>query len=754
MRDPLRNVSVRYKLAFAFLGICLLAFGVGGYLVSRSARASLEREILASLRLRSQFHATVFENGLHALSRRAHDFASDGFIRTSFEQLEGEEQRAALRQHLVENKLSLEPAFLNMALVDGPGRPAFLAIEEDDGGWTRELPRDAFGEADWFSGLLVFEGEEPPTFVVSTPVSDLLGERRLGTLLFRINASVWIAGALGSSAGGGEEAWPELELCLFDQAGTALEIPAAWVTEPPPASSRVVRDSLGLRVRTPVPERGELRRAASGVLSQRFPVALNGWSLETTLNARDALAAVSGLQARLLLLGLGLTTAACVILLFPMRFLARPIGRLNDAAIHIREGDFSARVPIESSDEIGELSQSFNLMAEAVEARTQELSSVAASLAQRKNELRRERDRLNAVIHSMRDALIVVDSKGEPEVWNGAAEPLLSVVRDGGFELDAHRNCSKAEEYAAAGAPAAEPGQNGAGNGYDHPCLGCVFEPSAPARSCLIDAGSLVFEVHSTRLTSDVNGGQGRVLVARDVTDRIARDEGEIHQERLAVLGEVAAVMAHELNNPLAAIKMFTQMIESKLPAESPLREDVSVIERNTLTCTRTIRELLDYATGATPEVGPVDVHANLRDVAHFLRAFRERKDTELVLELEAQDPFVVGDEVQLRQVFVNLVLNALQALPESGQGRVSVRSSLDGNHLTVDVQDTGPGIAPENQEAIFRPFFTTKSRGSGTGLGLSTARRITEIQGGSLELLDGCPGQTTFRVRLLRENP
>jgi signal transduction histidine kinase len=207
--------------------------------------------------------------------------------------------------------------------------------------------------------------------------------------------------------------------------------------------------------------------------------------------------------------------------------------------------------------------------------------------------------------------------------------------------------------------------------------------------------------------------------------------------------------MAHELNNPLAAIRMFTQMIESKLDADSPLREDLDVIERNTRVCNRTIRELLDYATGASPEVGSVDVHASLRDVAAFLRALRERRDCELVLELEAEDPIVVGDEVQLRQVFVNLVMNGLQAV---GEGRVTVRTRLEGSHFIVEVQDDGPGIPPEIAEAVFRPFYTTKPRGSGTGLGLSTARRIAEIQGGGLELVDGRPGETLFRVRLLRE--
>ena len=675
------------------------------------------------------------------MSRRVRDFASDGFIRTRFKDLGDESTHAALREHLRRNKLPLEPAFTNLALIDRSGEHVFLA-EPADADWAPGLPEQAFGGAtDWFSGLLPpASGTGPPALVIGTPLSSLAGDEVIGSLLVRVHVGAWIAGALGASCSEADGLGPEFGLRLLDPAGRSLDVPLSWVQDPPPIASSTVQRSVELRVRPPDSSRGA--RAAPGrrVLSQSIPIRLNGWSLETTLDAHEALAAVSGLQARFLLVGLVLTAAACVLLLFPMRFLAHPIRRLRDAAVHIRDGDFSARVPVESTDEVGELSRSFNMMAEAVEERAEKLRSAAQSLEQRKNELRRERDRLNAVIHSMRDALIVLDPNGQPEVWNEAAKPLVTVVRNGGLDLSAHRRCLRVEENGHGG--------NGVGVTGGQRCLGCLFEPSAPPRSCLLDAGPFVYEVHSTRLSPDAHGRSGRVLVARDITDRVATDDREIHQERLAVLGEVAAVMAHELNNPLAAIKMFSQMIESKLPPDSALREDVSVIERNTQACTRTIRELLDYATGATPEVGPVDVHDTLQEVAGFLRAFRERKQTELVLELEAEDSTVVGDEVQVRQVFVNLILNALQAV---GEGRVTVRTWLDGSHLAVDVRDTGAGIAPDIEEAVFRPFYTTKPRGSGTGLGLSTARRITEIQGGGLELIDGRPGHTTFRVRLLR---
>lgn len=751
MRDPLCNISVRYKLVFTFLGVCFLAFGVGGYLVSRSARESLVREIRMRLSFQSQFYATALNTDLRALGSRARDFASDGYIRTRFwELIEVEEcpdqaaLKAALHWHLLENKLPLEPAFLNLALANASGE-TLLVADELDTDWTSQLPPQAFADTEWSSGLIEPGwAERPPSITLCTPLNNLAGDRRIGSLLVKIHCGVWIANSLGSIPSDVAMGGQGLALRLTDSAGQYLEIPPALMAQPVPSiDSLTVQSGLGLRVRAAGAAKKAALTPGRGVLSHEFPLSFNRWSLETSLETKEALRAVSGLQARFLLVGAVLTGVACLVMIFPIRYLVRPISELRDAAMHIRGGDFSARVPVESSDELGQLSHSFNKMAEAVEEHAERLATSAHSLAQRKDELSCERDRLNAVIRSMRDGLMVLDADGNPEIWNTAADPLRAVVQSGGYELSAHRDCQQANSYDQTAVRTA---------GRDpHPCLKCLFEPQAPPRSCLLDAGSLVLEVHSTRLTPDAHGRSGRVLLARDVTDRVHQDEREIHQERLSVLGEVAAVMAHELNNPLAAISMFAQMVASKLPEDSSLHEDISVIERNTETCNRTIRALLDYATGATPEVSPVDIHTTLREMANFLRAFCERKDTGLELLLEAEEPIVVGDEVQLRQVFVNLVLNALQAVDK---GHVRVRTWLDETHLVVDVQDDGPGIPTDLADAVFRPFYTTKPRGSGTGLGLSTARRITEMQGGGLELVDDRPGHTTFRVRLLRGNP
>jgi signal transduction histidine kinase len=544
----------------------------------------------------------------------------------------------------------------------------------------------------------------------------------LGRLTNFVHAGLWITRAVATAGLGKAQSEDPVQLTVTDSRGTTLHV-SAVLTGPdaPPPDSELVRSGFGLIVSSG-------RKGSDGAGARAsWPLAAHGWTAGIERSRPRDTSAVAALQSRVLGFGLVLAGVSLVLLYFPMRYLARPLVRLREAARRIERGDFAARVEVESSDEIGELAGAFNTMAQAIDERTGRLEKAAEELALGQSRLRRESDRLATVIASMRDGLVVLDETGRPVVSNAAARPLLELI-EGRHNATSHHICR-------------EPRSAGS-------CADCLLDPVGPPRSCLIDAGRSVLEVHATCLPGD-RGSAGRVLVSRDITDRVVQDERQIHQERLAVIGEVASIMAHELNNPLAAISMFSQMMEGDLPAESPLRESVAVIRRNTESAKRAIREVLDYATDATPEVSPVDLHAVLEDVARFLRPMRERAGVELSIAPGSVAPVITGDEVQIRQIFVNLCMNAIQAMNGGGALRVVTRDA--GEHVEIDVIDTGPGVPRDAHEAVFRPFFTTKPRGEGTGLGLPTARRIAEIHGGSVDLLSSGPDGTTFRVRLRR---
>ena len=701
-RDPLHKVSVRHKLALMFVGVCLLAFGVGGYLVSQAAEKALVEQILSVLEHRARIHATALESGLDLLVRRTQDFASDGYIRDHAQRWSAsvsEEERARLRDelraHLVRNKLPLEPAFVDLSLVapdgvplTGPPRPeqahAWRAVDAADGPWVSDLLPDAEGRL---------------RMAIGTPLTSRSDGAPLGWLVSWVDPARWVEGA--------------------------------WTVDVPAGTLDVVVlelvDRAGRRLSARTPARSD---PTGQIFARSYPIASVGWTVRVETDAAAALGAVGGLQSRFLIVGGLLTLAASLLLIFPMRFLAWPLRNLTRAAGRIRDGDFAVRVPVESEDEIGELSSAFNAMAGAIQERTERLQRTAEDLLVGRRELAFERDRLQAVISSMRDGMIVLDGRGQVVVANRAARPLLELLENDASELAARHRC----EGALARAKPRDA------------CMSCLFETGAAPRSCVLETPGGVFEIHSSRL-HEPGGGVGRVLVSHDLTDRVAQDERQIHQERLAVLGEVAAVVAHELNNPLAAISMYNQMLAAELDDED-LSEHVGVIQRNVDTAKRTIRELLDYATDATPELGEVDVAATLEDVSVFLRPLRERSGVELSIRVERGPLLVQGDEVQIRQVFVNLVVNAVQALAVRG-GRIELSARREGESVVVDVADDGPGIPPEITSQVFRPFFTTKPRGEGTGLGLSTSRRIAEMHGGGLHLVESGPGGTTFRVRL-----
>lgn len=740
LRDPLHWVPVRYKLALMFLSVCLLAFGVGGTLVSRSAEGALEGEILRRMEFQSRAYATALDGHLKMLVSRSEDFASDGYIRDHAAKLqtgvtasEAERLRTELLRHLSINKLPLVEAFTDLSILALDGRVLLAVHERPDPAEARQLASvvtsGVTSTSEW---LPARTADELPRMAITTPLFDRGDGTPIGALVAWVHPGVWIVGALRTNGLGEETTEGQVDLLLVDRVGTRLAVHSSLTESSGPlGGSELVRSGFGISL-APAEDSTDSRSARGAdrhLFSRSFEVATNGWSVRVDRRAESLMTAVSGLQSRFLGVGMILALCASLLLFFPMRFLARPLLQLASAARRIQSGDFAARVEVNTTDEIGVLGESFNAMAQAIDERTERLEESAAELRHGQRELRAERDRLNAVIASMRDGLVVLDAAGRPVLWNKAAGPLLGQLKVGALRMKSHHACDR---------QAADEEQ----------CVRCLLDVRADPQSCVMEIDGGVYEVHSTRLSQEDGGRAGRVLVSRDLTDRIAQDERQIHQERLAVLGEVAAVVAHELNNPLAAISMYNQMLATDVANDSEMTESVDVIQRNVETCKRTIRELLDYATDVTPEIAPVAIADVLEDVSTFLRPLRERSGVELALHAPDEPIMVSGDETQIRQIFVNLVVNAIQAMGPDG-GRIDVHAKLEGEHAVVDVTDNAGGIPLSARDGIFRPFFTTKKRGEGTGLGLSTSRRIAEMYGGGLELVSTGETGTTFRVRL-----
>jgi signal transduction histidine kinase len=220
---------------------------------------------------------------------------------------------------------------------------------------------------------------------------------------------------------------------------------------------------------------------------------------------------------------------------------------------------------------------------------------------------------------------------------------------------------------------------------------------------------------------------------------------------RLAAVGRLSAGVAHEIGNPLAAIRGLLDLLQRGDLEPGEETEFIGRIQRETERIHRTIRDLLDFSRSEPADKGRIESSADLAEVVSDTVKLLDRqnrfREIELALAVEPDLPRVRGDEERLRQLLLNLLFNAADAL--RGKGRVEVRATNGGGMVQLTVEDDGPGIDREILDQIFDPFVTTKAAGKGTGLGLAVCHTIVERLGGSIAAANRAQGGAVFEVRL-----
>jgi signal transduction histidine kinase len=229
---------------------------------------------------------------------------------------------------------------------------------------------------------------------------------------------------------------------------------------------------------------------------------------------------------------------------------------------------------------------------------------------------------------------------------------------------------------------------------------------------------------------------------------RVAEKTREVlRADRLATLGGIAAGFAHEIGNSLNVIRGYASVASRELPDGSAVRSDVEAIRREVARVAALLERFLVFARARTvnPEAQPIA--PILREAAEVVGPAAAAGRVDRVVEVEEGLPLVVADAELLRQAFLNLCVNAIQAMQERGAGRLTVRARREGGAVLVEVTDTGSGMDAETRAHAFEPFYTTKA--NGTGLGLAIVRQAAEAHGGTVEI-DSEPGAgATFRIRL-----
>jgi signal transduction histidine kinase len=239
----------------------------------------------------------------------------------------------------------------------------------------------------------------------------------------------------------------------------------------------------------------------------------------------------------------------------------------------------------------------------------------------------------------------------------------------------------------------------------------------------------------------------GGVLIVEDVTQRALMERSLAVSERLAGVGRLAAMVAHEINNPLDGIMRLVNLARRAEAENEDPRADKYLAEadKGLLRLAAIVRDLLAFSQSATQVVEPMPIRDLLAEAAEAMQPAAEKAAVRIDVSCADDVPPVKSST--LYHVVLNLVKNAVEAMPDGGRVTVSARAEPQG--LVVEVADTGSGIPPESLAKIFEPFYSHKAKGKGTGLGLVISKDLVEKQGGTLEAANRPEGGALFTVRV-----
>lgn len=511
-----------------------------------------------------------------------------------------------------------------------------------------------------------------------------------------------------------------------DTGGVLAAVPPAQGPErpgrPAPGTVEVSRDTAGLRFRAAIPGTDAVARIELRRSGHERTIAEIGLTI-----AGIAAAAVG---------------AGFLFVLVAVGAFVRPVQRLVELARRIRGGDLGARVAVGRGDELGELAEAMNAMSTDLREQDAELRDAVRATDRQNEELRRRgrelthRTRqLETVVASLAEGVLHVGMDRVVAVVNQAAARILGetserlrgrALPDLGGHTHGERLRALLEEA------------------LGHADRGETYR----TQECLADLLHTVTTVHGPD-----HEPIGVLAVLQDLS-RIRDLESEqqelrdqlYHQEKMAVVGLLAASLAHELNTPLATILLQTQRVAREL-GEKGSDGGLEVVEQQVRRCRDIVRRLLDFSRAADSEPAQLDLATVLESSISLAQAGVRREGISIRRFVAHDAPRVWADAHQIEQVLMNLIWNAVDAMPDGGY--IDLRLGARNGGAELVVCDQGPGIPEECRERVFEPFYTTKPRGCGTGLGLSICRRIIEAHQGSIEIRGGRGGGTDVALYL-----
>lgn len=409
------------------------------------------------------------------------------------------------------------------------------------------------------------------------------------------------------------------------------------------------------------------------------------------------------------------------------RVVLRRLEHLRTAARCLGSGNLAARARDDDGDEISDLAREFNSMADRLE------SAVVGLAAQRRQ--------LEELVNGIADGVVLLDPLGRVVMINSAcAGRIPSAVRAPGTAYREVLRAAGVEVSPGALFPAERALASG------------KLEKDVVRAGC----GERVEELYAQPLRAPDGHVMGVIEVWRDITDRKALEAGLEHSDRLANLGVLASSVAHEVGNPLASIIAVVDGLLERLGdgASMPvgeMRDYLEIVRKQVFRCQGVTNRLLGFARVPSGEDGFVDVAATAREALTLVGPQARVQGVDFELRAPAQ-ALAVAPDLLLEQVFLNLILNALKAMPSGGKLRVEV--VVEKLAIVVAFTDTGQGIPRNMLKHLFQPFRRARHDGEGTGLGLFISHNLVSRSGGTIEVQSEPGMGATFTVRLRRADP
>ncbi|HNV69941.1 MAG TPA: ATP-binding protein [Candidatus Ozemobacteraceae bacterium] len=434
-----------------------------------------------------------------------------------------------------------------------------------------------------------------------------------------------------------------------------------------------------------------------------------------------------------------LTLALIFSIVFAEFVLTSRLRRLRDSSQTIAQGDLSVRIPVDTGDELGDLARSFNEM-------TSNLQENRNRLVQNNDELQRSLETLETlksyiqdILSSLNTCVLTLNRQGRVETVNEAAKRELAAVYPTlvGLSLRSFlKGLQKKERVLFIGALKAFQRSGGTAPPFD-------LEFESPAH------GVKVMQANLANLRDLRGTAYGLILTLEDITQRKIIEKQLYHADKLSSIGQLAASVAHEIKNPLASIKTLGQLLQEETDSGDTRREYIDVIVSEVNRLNGVVEQLLRYARPEESSFRVIKLSELLQPVTALIHHELERHRVQLHVEMP-EEVLVLVDGEKIKQVFLNLIFNGIQAMPDGGMLTLKAWQDQATPWTICQISDTGSGMSEEVVKRVFEPFFTTKQRG--TGLGLAIVKKIIDLHGGTIEVTSR-PGEgTTFTFYLPRE--